>query len=106
MNRKDAVRRTVGALSKNLRQAMKEIDLGKFAYAYDFDAKTLVLTTWRRGKRFQARCGARTRTGEPCRALRVYGKDRCRYHGGLSTGPKTPEGRARIAESNRSRAKK
>jgi hypothetical protein len=28
---------------------------------------------------------------------------RCRMHGGLSTGPKTPEGRQRIAESNRSR---
>jgi hypothetical protein len=29
---------------------------------------------------------------------------RCRMHGGLSTGPKTPEGRWRIAESNRSRS--
>jgi len=25
----------------------------------------------------------------------VPGKKRCRWHGGLSTGPKTPEGRAR-----------
>ena len=29
--------------------------------------------------------------------------DRCRLHGGLSTGPKTPEGRARIAEAQRRR---
>jgi hypothetical protein len=29
---------------------------------------------------------------------------RCRMHGGLSTAPKTPEGRRRIAESNRSRS--
>ena len=49
-------------------------------------------------------CGARTRKGTPCRALTVTGKQRCRLHGGLSTGPRTVEGRARIAESNRRRA--
>jgi hypothetical protein len=27
------------------------------------------------------------------------GKARCRFHGGLSTGPKTEAGRARIAEA-------
>jgi len=31
------------------------------------------------------------------------GKRRCRFHGGLSTGPKTSEGRARIAEAQRRR---
>jgi hypothetical protein len=31
------------------------------------------------------------------------GKRRCRFHGGLSTGPKTEEGRARIAEAQRRR---
>ena len=30
----------------------------------------------------------------------MEGKRRCRLHGGLSTGPKTPEGRARIAAAN------
>ena len=29
------------------------------------------------------------------------GKRRCRFHGGMSTGPKTTEGRARIAEAQR-----
>lgn len=29
---------------------------------------------------------------------------RCRMHGGLSTGPRTDEGRERIAASNRRRA--
>jgi hypothetical protein len=29
--------------------------------------------------------------------------DRCRLHGGLSTGPKTQEGRERIAEAQRQR---
>jgi len=49
-------------------------------------------------------CGACTRKGTPCRAKAVEGKKRCRMHGGLSTGTKTAEGRARIAESNRRRA--
>ncbi len=32
-----------------------------------------------------------------------FGKARCRFHGGLSTGPKTAAGRARIAEAQRRR---
>jgi hypothetical protein len=43
------------------------------------------------------RCGARTRAGCPCRAPAIRGKLRCRMHGGRSTGPRTAEGRARIA---------
>jgi hypothetical protein len=41
------------------------------------------------------RCGAKTRPGTPCRRP-VMQNGRCRLHGGLSTGPKTPEGRHRI----------
>lgn len=63
------------------------------------------------------RCGARcrSRAGAPCRAPVVVDRDdqgrprvrrRCRMHGGLSTGPKTPEGRARIAEAQRRRRKR
>lgn len=41
-------------------------------------------------------CGARRRRdGEPCQSKSVPGKNRCKWHGGCSTGPKTPEGRAR-----------
>ena len=41
------------------------------------------------------RCGARTkRTGRPCRGPAMR-NGRCRLHGGLSTGPRTPEGLAR-----------
>ena len=50
-------------------------------------------------------CGARNRQSKPC-AVRVEpGKRRCRFHGGLSTGPRTAEGRARIAEAQRRRWK-
>jgi hypothetical protein len=47
-------------------------------------------------------CGARTRTGAPCRRTGL-GNGRCPNHGGLSSGPKTPAGRARIAEVQRKR---
>jgi len=37
------------------------------------------------------RCGARTRRQTPCRGPAMK-NGRCRMHGGLSTGPRTPEG--------------
>jgi hypothetical protein len=48
-------------------------------------------------------CGARTRSrnGAPCQCKVVPGRTRCRLHGGLSTGPRTPEGKARCAEGVR-----
>ncbi len=69
---------------------------------------------WRQGHRFEVfhrirkasrpLCGARTRSGGTCKARAVEGRNRCRMHGGASTGPRTASGRARIAESNRRRA--
>ncbi len=44
---------------------------------------------------FELRCGAKCkRTGKPCPHTSSYGNSRCKWHGGMSTGPKTPEGRA------------
>lgn len=40
-------------------------------------------------------CGARNRRGHPCRQRELFPNGRCRFHGGLSTGPKTTEGRVR-----------
>ncbi len=66
---------------------------------------------WSSPKRERPRCGATCRNGSSCQAPPVWDKrrdcpvnGRCRIHGGLSTGPKTEEGRRRIAESNRARA--
>ncbi len=43
-------------------------------------------------------CKAKSkRTKQQCRAPAMKGKEVCRTHGGLSTGPKTKEGRARCA---------
>src|SRR3954466_13890100 len=38
------------------------------------------------------RCGARTRSGSPCRSPAVNGKRRCRMHGGAA-GSGAPEGK-------------
>lgn len=46
------------------------------------------------------RCGAKTRAGHPCGQFAMK-NGRCRLHGGLSTGPKTAEGKARISAARR-----
>ena len=45
-------------------------------------------------------CVAKSKqSGKQCKNFAVSGKKVCRFHGGLSTGPKTIEGRRRIAEA-------
>ncbi len=59
----------------------------------------LRLVAARRREMLRSRkCGAKTRKGTPCQMRPIPWSRRCRLHGGLSTGPKTAEGRARIAE--------
>ena len=56
------------------------------------------------GGRIQCpRCTARSsRTGEQCGrpALKVSKTQKCQYHGGRGSGPKTAEGKARIAAAH------
>ncbi|MDA8649494.1 hypothetical protein N9M31_05750 [Alphaproteobacteria bacterium] len=65
---------------------------------------------WRFGPDWPGqRCGAKTRRGTACQRPANKKNGRCRLHGGASTGPKTAEGRARIAAAqfkhgNRSKA--
>jgi hypothetical protein len=40
-------------------------------------------------------CGAKTRGGRPCRLKSLYDNGRCKFHGGLSTGPRTKKGKKR-----------
>ena len=57
-----------------------------------------------RRARLRVTCGAKTtRKGTPCRNKSEPGRKRCKFHGGRSTGPKTAEGRERIAEAQRQR---
>jgi len=48
-------------------------------------------------------CGAKTQMGTPCRRRLLGNGGRCSLHGGASTGPKSLEGRARVAEAQRNR---
>ena len=56
---------------------------------------------WRFGPDWPGqRCGAKTRRGTACRRPASKRNGRCRLHGGRSTGPKSAEGRAKIAAAN------
>jgi len=46
-------------------------------------------------------CGAKCRDGHACRNTRIYPNGRCKNHGGLSTGPRSAEGKAKVAENLR-----
>jgi hypothetical protein len=45
------------------------------------------------------RCGAKARSGCPCRAP-AMANGRCRVHGGKSTGPRTPQGKAAMVAAH------
>jgi hypothetical protein len=50
----------------------------------------------------RAICGAkRRRDGQPCQALSVPGKRRCKWHGGCSTWPRTDQGQKKALENLR-----
>ena len=46
------------------------------------------------------RCGAKTRSGTVCQRPAYKRNGKCHLHGGASTGPKTLEGKARIAAAH------
>ena len=48
-------------------------------------------------------CGATTRAGTPCKRRDIYRNGRCKLHGGMSTGPRTLEGKAVCAGNARKR---
>lgn len=54
------------------------------------------------GGRVECRqCNATSkRTKQQCRAPAIRGKSKCRFHGGRSTGPRTPEGKAKVAAAH------
>src|SRR5688572_2331375 len=57
---------------------------------------------WKAGldrARIAPKCGARTRSAGACGQPGMK-NGRCRYHGGKSTGPRTPEGRERSRMAN------
>jgi hypothetical protein len=62
-----------------------------------YGAKKPYLTTLG-GRITCSRCQATSkRTKQQCKAPAIKGKQVCRFHGGYSTGFKTPEGKARAS---------
>ena len=63
---------------------------------------TMCGLAWKRYFKANAapQCGARSkRTGKPCRGAAMP-NGRCEFHGGKSTGPRTPEGLERSRRAN------
>ena len=46
------------------------------------------------------RCGAKTRVGGACQNPAIGDRSRCKLHGGRSTGPRSPKGKARAAAAH------
>ena len=47
-------------------------------------------------------CGAKAKsTGEPCKSTQIHKNGRCKFHGGLSTGPKSAQGKLAALENLR-----
>ena len=62
----------------------------------------LILTgkPWRLGPKWPGRrCLAKTRSGGQCQCPAMKGKARCRIHGGLSTGPRTKDGKEKARQA-------
>ncbi len=98
-----ALRRAVSS-SSSLRAAL---DVLRALDALAAAAARIPLTVLRPRRTARPRCGARCRDGHPCAAAVVVQRTdegvhyaaRCRMHGGLSTGPRTPEGRRRALDA-------
>ena len=46
------------------------------------------------------RCLAKTRRGTLCRNPAITDRNRCRMHGGKSTGPRSPQGKEKVRKAN------
>ena len=46
-------------------------------------------------KKLRKICGAKNRKGLPCQCKLLLKGGKCKFHGGMSTGAKTPEGKIR-----------
>lgn len=108
-----AVRRMAGALGWAIRPATDTITrtrgdevLSPFADVDAWAERQLAAYRDREAQRAARRrvvCGAKTRKGTPCRNKSEPGRRRCKFHGGMSTGARTPEGIERIREAQRRR---
>ena len=86
-----ALRFIAQVLRVRLIDSNRRVSKGPHAYFSQFSGRDRAI----------APCNARTRSGGECKNSPILGKQRCRLHGGLSTGPKTMEGRLKCSYAAR-----
>ena len=52
-------------------------------------------------KKLTTICGAKNRKGLPCQCKLLLRGGKCKFHGGMSTGPRTEEGKKKSIEALR-----
>ncbi len=52
-------------------------------------------------KKLRKICGAKNRNGLPCQCKLLLRGGKCKFHGGMSTGPKTQDGKKKSLEALR-----
>lgn len=81
----DQVSRLRQALMSDLNRPIEELD--KLSYPkYPKECQDMT-------------CGAKTRAGTACKRRDLWSNGRCRLHGGLSTGPRTEQGKKRSSQN-------
>lgn len=72
---------------------------GKPFVVYEYSGRwyELVAGRWK-SKRV---CGAMKKTGDRCRSKELHRGGKCKFHGGLSTRARTPEGKAKAIAAMR-----
>lgn len=86
-------------LEDEYRQAHGMEDEEKFPYPYGLRLPPLPREL------HGMRCGAKTRGGWPCKQRVLYVNGRCKFHGGLSTGPTSEAGKRKSAENGKKAAR-
>lgn len=83
-----------------IQQAVEELrNTGAAFVAFQFDDEWYEIAyPFRKAVRI---CGSRKKTGERCRCKALHRGDKCKFHGGLSTGAKTLEGKVRAIAAMR-----
>jgi len=76
-----------------IRTARAELQAGAVFSVFEYSAKWYELTKVY-GIPKQV-CGAKKKTGERCRSKMLHRGGKCKFHGGLSTGARTPEGKTK-----------
>lgn len=87
------------ALEANRRAITAKAQLTRFLIERGVDPERAEKAAAKAERNGYGLCLAKTRKGTPCIALGDGHGGRCKFHGGRSTGPRTPEGKRRSLEA-------